>query len=292
MSFLISQSEVDQFLSCQRKHYYGFGEKLQPRQHGEGLQRGILGHEVLAAYYSMLLETKALTSRYSALTKEITTISNSIISREMQLNPLNMTMLSKLHSLLEAYFIHYEDELDEWQILAVEQEFRLGDFPFKPDLIKRHKQTGKVVVVDHKFLYNFYSDSAYEIMPQLVKYVGALRKLGYEVHGAQYNMLRHRDNAKEKFRRVQIVPTQLKINTFLDEQLEAMERISDLRSLPREQWERKVLRTASSFNCQHCSFLSLCTSDLNNYAGRDLLVATSYEPNTYGYTDDIEGEIL
>ena len=48
----------------------------------------------------------------------------------------------------------------------------------------------------------------------------------------------------------------------------------------------------SSFNCQHCSFLSLCTTDINGYAGRDLLIRSMYEPNTYGYTDDIEGELV
>lgn len=290
MTFLISQSEVDSFLACERKHYYAFGEKLQPRQIGEGLMRGIIGHEILATYYSQFIIPGPIAIEVSP--KNGTSVAEKIIRSGINENPSSLSMLLELQTLLQNYFEHYEDELDGWEILVVEQEFKLGDFPFKPDLIKRHRSTGKVIVVDHKFLYNFYSDIALEIMPQLAKYVGALRRLGYVVHGAEYNMLRHRKNAKERFRRVSTNLTDKKVETFLHEQDKAMALIAGYRKLPLNEWESKIFRTASYFNCQHCSFLPLCTTDLNGYAGRDLLVRTSYEPNSYGYSDDIEGEII
>lgn len=284
----ISQSEVDQFLSCSRKHYYAFGEKLQPKRYSSGLARGLLGHQVLEAFYSRFVRTPTAVGLRSATVEDIHQ------SMEVLYTPENLSdpeMLLELRILLEDYFRFYEGELNEWEILAVEREFRFENFPFKPDVIKRHRVTGKVLVVDHKFLYNFYPDSAIDIMPQLAKYVGALRQIGFHVDGAEYNMLRHRKNAKEKFKRVVVEFTQEKIRTFLHEQQQVAQQIGELRQLPVQEWRERVYRTASSFNCQHCSFLPLCTTDLNGYNGRDLLIRTSYEPNTYGYLD-LEGEVV
>jgi len=288
MAWLISQSEVDAFLSCRRKHYYGYGEKLQPKRHGEGLTRGLLGHEVLAAYYAQFVAAgKALPSQVQVVNSAL-----EVINRNATVDLSNIELLLQLRSLLEQYFHFYEDEFSQWEILAVEKEFRYGDFPFKPDLIKRHRQNGQVYVVDHKFLYNFYNPSMVDIMPQLPKYVGALREIGFPVTGAEYNMLRHRLNAKEKFKRLRVEFTDRKIKTFLTEQQIIAEKIRELKDGSLEEWKEKSVRTASSFNCQHCSFLSLCTTDINGYAGRDLLIRSMYEPNTYGYTDDIEGELV
>ncbi len=285
---LTSQSEVDQFLSCSRKHYYAFGEKLQPKRRGTGLERGLLGHQVLEAFYSRFVRTPTAVGLRSASVEDIHQSMEVLYTPENLSNP---ELLLELRILLEDYFALYEGELNEWEILAVEKEFRLDSFPFKPDMIKRHRSTGKVYVVDHKFLYNFYSDSAIDIMPQLAKYVGALREIGFHVDGAEYNMLRHRKNAKEKFKRVIVDITPEKIRTFLHEQRRVAKQIEELRQLPLQEWRERVYRTASSFNCQHCSFLPLCTTDLNGYAGRDLLIRTSYEPNTYGYVD-FEGETV
>lgn len=278
-SFLISQSEADQFSSCQRKHYYAFGEKLQPITFGAGLTRGLVGHEILAKYYTELKNgTSYAQARQLVIRSAIDNIPEG----------LPYTEFLALISLLEAYFDFYSDEVNHWQILAVEQEFKFGNFPFTPDLIRRDRSTGKIYVVDHKFLYNFYSDSTIEILPQLVKYLGALRELGYPVYGVEYNMIRHRINARERFKRVLFSPSDLKVTTYMKEQKDIERTITKLKNLPLDEWEAKVKRTASAFNCQHCSFLSLCSSDLNGSAGRKLLKRTAYTANTYGYTEEVE----
>jgi len=56
---VISHSEVDQFLSCERKHWYAFGHPieasesisfgLEPKTLANGLFKGITGHEAWAA---------------------------------------------------------------------------------------------------------------------------------------------------------------------------------------------------------------------------------------------------
>ena len=78
MAWLISQSEVDAFLSCRRKHYYGYREKLQPKRHGEGLTRGLLGHEVLAAYYAQFVAAgKALPSQVQVVNSALEVINRN-----------------------------------------------------------------------------------------------------------------------------------------------------------------------------------------------------------------------
>ena len=280
MSAPISQSEVDSFLSCRRKHYYSFGEKLQSKRHGDGLNRGIIGHDVLATYYKLLISGVSANEAADQALSRLHAPEIAIID--------NIPVILGLRTLLRDYFNFYEDEVNDWEFLAVEKEFRWEDFPFKPDLVKRNRKTGKVFVVDHKFLYNFYNPGMLDIMPQLAKYTGALRRLGFQVAGAEYNMLRHRSNAQEKFKRLAVSFTDTRIDTFIREQKILAEKIRELKSGTLEEWERKSVRTASSFNCQHCPFLSLCTTDVNGYTGRDLLVRMAFEPNTYGYTSEVE----
>ena len=44
---VISQSEVDAFLGCRRRHFYAHGEKIAPIQFSDALTRGTIGHEAL-----------------------------------------------------------------------------------------------------------------------------------------------------------------------------------------------------------------------------------------------------
>src|SRR4051794_9002941 len=48
---VVSPSEADAYLACQRKHYYSFGECLALKSKGQAISRGILGHLWLATFY-------------------------------------------------------------------------------------------------------------------------------------------------------------------------------------------------------------------------------------------------
>ena len=41
---VISHSEVDLFNTCERKHYYTWGENIEPKVKGAALSTGTLGH--------------------------------------------------------------------------------------------------------------------------------------------------------------------------------------------------------------------------------------------------------
>lgn len=287
MNLLVPQSEADTFLTCERKHYYAFGEKLMSKSLGIGLNRGSMGHSAFEIYYTVWMQTRDIAVARGAVRNFF---ENEITTRGVS---ASMDMVIPLMQLISAYLDHYENEFDEWEILAVEKEFATGNFPFKPDLIKRHKYSGQVVVVDHKFLYNFYQLKDIQLFPQLVKYAGYLNSMGLKVDSAEYNMIRHRDNAKEKFKRLPFKIPKPRTERYMYEQAVVTERINARKHLiPLETWKDIALRTANSFNCTNgrCPFVDICQADLDNAPGRDLLVSSFYTENTYGYNVTIADE--
>ena len=311
---IISHSEVDQFLACERRHYYAFGKPtidedgnpatgLEPKNVSDGLFRGNAGHLALETYYKHLAPHSIKGVPSDEVFAEAKKLALATVTGAMATNPERMDMLLGLHVVLNAYFDYWLNDSNgdrNWQFLAVETELREvidGDieFPFKPDLIKRHRYNGRVVVVDHKFLANLYTPQEIAIQPQLAKYVGALRNLGYEVDDAEYDLVCHRvlktkpyDSA-QSLRRIPLKLTKKRIETSLEEQHSVVRSIALFKSEP-EIWAQEVRRAANSYNCKHCSFLNMCVADLN---GEDTSVMARYEfrANTYGYDKKNEVEV-
>lgn len=300
MTTIISHSEVDQFLTCERKHYYAFGKVipgqedtgLESKHLSDGLYRGTLGHAALEAYYSALSNGHTVAvAKYD---------SDVVLNTELISNPEKAELIMSLMIVLNAYYAYYElEDTTEWEYVAVEEEFRhdvAGHdiiFPFKPDLVRRHRKTQQVQVVDHKFLQRLYGPSIIGIQPQLAKYVGSLRLMGYDVKDGVYNLISHSvlktkpyvaDNTT--MRRVPLKLTNQRVARSISEQNAAVLQIAELKADP-DTWEHKVLRTANSFNCQNCPFLDLCVADLN---GEDTTVMLRHEfaPNSYGYDKKVE----
>jgi CRISPR/Cas system-associated exonuclease Cas4 (RecB family) len=304
---VISHSEADQFLSCERKHYYAFGHPieipegisygLEPKTLANGLFKGITGHEALAAFYSYL---KPITLDGVPTEKQMTEArakAYAVLTEAMKDNPDRLDLVANLITILKAYFDYYNDEDQfEWQYLSVEDEYRVDlsdqvQNPFKPDLIRRHRKTGVVQVVDHKFLANLYNGEEIGILPQLTKYVGYLRMLGYRIDDAVYNLISNRvlvtkpyEGNPQTMKRINLHLTDRRVEKTIQEQTAIAERVADYKTDP--DWESRVLRTANSFNCKNCGFLAICTADLN---GEDTSVAVkyNYKPNSYGYGEAV-----
>ena len=289
---IISQSEVDAFLSCRRKHYYAHGEKIAPIQSSAALNRGTIGHDALDAYFTARKEGKSHNDCAQAGIDRL----NSHFSTE------NIKVLTELTPILTYWFSNAAQELTgHWEILEVEKEYRLevpggqvnGDtliFPFKIDLLIKDKHSGKKYIVDNKFIQDFYSNDLISVLPQLAKYVGAMRMMGHNVSGAFYNMIRTRPMKSGSLNdKVRIVDANLndeKIKEYLREQFSAMRQIKHLKDLDGDTWRDKyALRTANQFNCRACPFLDLCTIDLTGAHGRDLHVKSFYKDNDYGYEE-------
>lgn len=283
---LVSQSEADTFLGCQFRHFYAFGEPnsegsrgIAPKEHSESLTRGIIGHEGLATFYE---KRGVLGLAHDVAVMEAI---KTVLAYETNL----VHIKSQVVELLRNYFERYEDDFDDWQILAVEKEFRYQIpetgliFPFKPDLVIREKSTGKIRVVDHKFLYNYYQERLFPMMPQMKKYGNTLVKMGYKVDGYLYNQISTRKNAKEPFRRSPVTLLEGPATVFMDEQIRTMKKIVYLKSLPTEVWKDSIEHNAGHFTCSKCPFIDICTTDIEKRAGRKILIRSEYQPNKYRY---------
>lgn len=306
----ISHSEVDSFLACERRHYYAFGmpttndageptKGLQPKRYSNGLYRGIVGHEALEIYYGYLADTQPIPGQKdigpptAEQFAEARRLALEVIPKAISEAPDRMELLLELQLILEAYFEYYQAEDSEWQIMAVEVVFQTKidddiEFPFKPDMVRRHRKSGRVEVMDHKFLANLYNANEIAIQPQLAKYVGSLRALGYTVDDGVYNLICHRVAKtlpyipKQKMRRTHVNLSATRIEKSIAEQNSMVRSIAKLKHMTPIEWESSVRRTANSWNCKNCPFLSLCIVDLN---GEDSAVMQKYEyePNEYGY---------
>ena len=50
----VSHSEVEAYLSCERKHFYNYGMKIQKRVLPSALRRGTICHSALEAHFTVL----------------------------------------------------------------------------------------------------------------------------------------------------------------------------------------------------------------------------------------------
>jgi len=275
----ISNSEASAFTQCQRKHYYGFLRKLEPNETGQALSRGIIGHEAMEAYYRGLMEGKPV--------QECRDAAINIVSAYLQQGYADTAMLADLINLLTRYFRYYDHT--EWEILGVETAYEIpvNDdwyFGMRLDLLVRLADK-TVVLVDHKFVYDFYSDTVLEMNAQMPKYLGTLRFNGIRAEYGILNQIRYRlkkggNEDSELFKRARITPNNHEVRTYMGEQFEISERIMERRELSPEEQSRKAVRTANQMVCKNCSFEPLCKSEA---MGGDiaLMVSQDYKANAY-----------
>lgn len=287
---VISQSEVDTYLGCRRRHFYAHGEKIAPIQYGVALTRGLIGHEALADAFNARKSGASLSEMKSVAMDKLGEL----------MVPENMTVVAELGNLL-TYFFDNADWIKNWEILEVEKEYRVPvpnteglTFPFKVDLLIRDKANGnRMMVVDNKFVQDFYRGDLISILPQMAKYVGALKMLDMPVKDAYYNMIRTRPlinkPVTEKLKLEICNLSQAKIDHYLREQFAAMKQINALKTkVSMDDWRDKyALRSANQFNCRTCPFLDLCSLDLVN-GNRELHIKAFYQENTYGYEEEVD----
>jgi hypothetical protein len=260
----VSHSEAEAFLQCQRRWLYGYGWNLTKKQHGTALTRGTTGHKVLETFYASILEGVTPEQAYGRVLDEL-----DFAEAEHQTG--DETGSRTLREMITTYFEHEPFVSQGYEVLAVEQEFTLEydeegiAYPFVVDLILRDPQ-GKVVVVDHKFQYDFLTIADMQVMPQLAKYVGSIRALGLPADYAVYNQLRYRTKKDPSWTdivrqsEVPLTPTRI-VRTF-NEQVKTAARIIEFKNKTPEQQNEDALRVGVKMICKSCPFKDLCAEDL------------------------------
>lgn len=302
----VSHSEVDSYLLCRRKHYYGYGLSLERVSTSQSLATGTAGHRILEAFYAHLLSlsdtAEGQLEAFDLGVERARDVYNEIVAEGYEETSNRAGLYDMLFNEEWGYFANEFMVRNKWRIMAVEQEFNLiydtdtqSSYPFVVDLIVQDPE-GRYVVIDHKFVYDFYTPEQTDLQPQIPKYIGALRAMNYEVVYGAYNMLRTRKlktptpDATNYF--MILKPnTDRVLNTFM-EQLGVAAEIQALKELTIEEQNKRAYRTANKMVCQSCSFRDICSTELIG-GNTELMIKTEYkirERRAIGTTDKENNE--
>ncbi len=274
----VSHSEVDSYLLCRRKHYYGYTLSLQRVQESAALAMGSAGHKVLEVFYTAIVRGDS----FDEALEEAKIVADEL--RQQVSIPANRANI--FDTLFDIYFPNEPLVKEGWEILAVEKQFNLeydpetqAQYPFVVDVIAKSPE-GKVVVIDHKFVYDFYNYEASIMQPQIPKYVGALRALNYKIDHGAYNMIRTRklkeSTAEGMISWLDVKPEPARVQQVFKEQIAVASDIMAIKNLSPEMQDAHAYRVANKMVCQSCSFLDICRTELSG-GNSKLMIETEYK---------------
>lgn len=294
--YRVSTSEVSTFLTCKQRWMYAHhpSYNLEPRTLGEALSRGVIGHEALEKYYKAVKDGPS-----EAAARKLT--QDYVVSEALK----NLTvgdaakaeMLTSLGVIVTEYFEQAKYLLKEYNIGGVESLITAPlpgcdeiEFAGRVDValeVKSGPYKGEIVPYDHKFCYNFWSDIPLLMNPQINNYVWAFREKGYRSRKGIINMLRHRDNAQERFKQHEVVTNSDLRGTFIMNHVQAAKQIVELKKHPKVGLDEGVTRSSSKFNCEYCPFARLCYTEAS---GEDssTMVKAEFRKNSYGYDSELD----
>lgn len=268
----VSHSEAEAYVTCERRHFYSYGRRIQgkPESMSDALYRGIVGHEALKAYHVEPDPSKRLRAAMLA------------IQTHMDIDGYtHVGIVGELTTLIKGYHEYWSENGEEWITVEAESSrmYQISDdldTQIRPDLIVRIPGRG-LYVVDHKWLYNFMSQTSLEILPQLPKYLLGLRQHDIEIRGMIYNEIRYRDNAKLKFKRQELPVNKARLQQTMKEHIMIASRIRAKKLLSIDEWEDSVVRTANKGVCDMCPFKLICAAE-NEGQDTTLMREKYYEP--------------
>lgn len=278
----VSHSEAESYLRCERAHYYGYILEIQRRETSDSLARGTIGHSALEIYFKKMKDIQD--SNADLLRDEFGTVINGAeipydeavkIAKEYVKKFLieqfleNPTLAAEVQETLTYFF--QADRFKGWTILSVEDDYMFEvdetlQMPYKPDLIAMDPE-GKIWLIDHKFVYDFFTARDAELQPQLAKYAFALRKMGKRVDKIGYHSLRYRrikeSTVENRNSLLEFPLSDARATETMREQVFLSRRLQERKQLPLAVASNTAMRAANKMVCNNCSFRSLCLAELN-----------------------------
>jgi hypothetical protein len=277
----VSNTEVQQAYACEGKWAFGFHPEYnyQLRNMGVARTRGILGHEALEIFYKEIKDGV----RYEEAAGDALSHIQKLRVEELKAGDFadveRLEMLNYLDSILDKYFEHYQQDVENWEILDVEAFFATeqtgeSDFylPSRLDLViyqKSGKFAGETSPVDHKFTYDFWKRTELILNSQMPLYILALRAARYAgkpkpvVRRAIVNQIRTRPLVKptmwDLFKREFTPYSSVKIQNIFKNHMKSAVHLAYLKRLPLEEAMEEIrFALGSKSACPYCDFKDLC----------------------------------
>lgn len=285
----VSNTEIVDYLTCRRKHYYRHELDYDPVTLTLPLNVGILGHKALEEAYRAIKD--------GALRDDAKEIALDVVNSEMLvIDPSDFTLMkayANLHKVLTEYF-HYFPK-DDFEVLEVEKVYTM---PLTSQVAIGCKIDALVqmtsgpyykdkVVLDWKFVYNFKTSAEIDMDAQIPRYVKILRSNGIYVTKGMFFQLRYRElknpGLNDLFAKAWVTPTAVEIATIWEEQ--------EVTALDIVNKRQPVIRNMNLTVCRNCSFRGPCKADLQGQS-TDLMLRANFKKSDYGYvhSDGLEGD--
>lgn len=256
----ISNSEVDTFLRCEKLHYFSYVLKLHPKNVSQPNSIGNLGHHILERYYRLQMDGE---SRRNAFHGGLELLTDAYEHESPEVIDRVMDRFSK-------YDKFYQN--DVFKVISVEGKYYtpLNDhntFGMTLDLLVEYPVGPRkgLVIIDHKFKYNFDNAEEISMHVQTKKYVWGLKQLGIPVKQAVLNQIRYRPDVKDPdkmFRRQDIKAGPIEEKTIIEEHIRVSEKILERKEKSVEWQERNSDRRFYPKDCGTCYFRIPCRQDL------------------------------
>ena len=283
---LISNSEVNSYNTCQRKHFYSFRERLAPKfGYSVAITRGVVGHDALAEYY---------TRKAAGDGKEICLVSAlSVVDSHFDSYPDMWTEFNQLKRVITRYVEYYADE--SWIPVEIERQHEVFldnridlSYGMRLDLLADAK--GSLVLVDHKFVYNFFTDKELAMASQLQKYLYTLNKNGIPVKTVVVNQIRYRElknpDPSMLFKRIYVHSTEYERERVMDEHKKTAREIFEIKSRPVDEHFYATRMSLDKYTCGTCTFQPLCKDYLQGNS-TDKTKENLFKTNDYLYDKEV-----
>lgn len=292
----ISNSEVTCWLSCRRQYKYAHVINIEPKETGDPLYRGTLGHEAFQRYAEARIDGASHDTAMRA--------GQNVFLAALKGNSNRLDLVMETRYLWDRYMQHHNG-WPEWKLLSVEKKFELPlneemNITIRYDAMVNDLKTGRNLIVDYKFTYDFWSQQDHDLNGQMPKYIAVMNANGIEVHGGLLEEIRTRKLGEEKsadfrnlWRRTAYFPSNAKKMNMLRQHIVAGLEIIDYRNLPTAEQEARSIPVLNKHGaCKYCNFKDLCNTE-NDGGDISHMVQIDYVPNTYGYnTEEKEVQAL
>jgi hypothetical protein len=289
-NYAISNSEVNCYQKCRRKHMYEFILRLTPKNQAVALSRGIIGHTALEIYYTELKNNS--TAEY-AEEQALAYIGNMIA--DLFSSGENIEMLVALRETLVMYFNSISG--DDWEIIAVEQDFikEYDGIPIGMRLdmlvkVRSGQWAGEILLVDHKFSYAKWSERDVQMNGQPYKYWQILKDNGIHVNRMVYNIIKYRSKS-DIVERQSLIIKPVEAAVAIADHVTIAKEIQQTRNKVEQeladgdpQYRDKAPRVLDKYSCNMCSFTDICKAEMSGRTNAtELMIQLDYKANDYGY---------
>lgn len=295
----LSHSEATSLNECIRQHFYAYILNLRPKHTNDPLQYGINGHLMLEAFYTVIKEKGKFGEAVLAAFDKLDELQDNGDIDE------SIALILSVH--MQKYFMRYKDiVLNEWEILEVEKTLTvpLPDKPYdygcKLDLIaifKAGEHKGKIGIVDHKFIHNFYTPNDLLMMVQLPRYKWAAEQNGYKIDLCMLAQIRYRKfkdyTTADLFRHEPFSDKEIpraRVENAVLEMFKSLDEAWGRRQLETQDALNESKRTLSRLVCKYCDFKNPCNEGLNGRSEKAYLTS-DFKQSDYGYNLDLVPEI-